>query len=77
MSLHLYRKRSPANGGKRAGAGRPATGRVRVPIRLTRAEKERLDLLRKGQPFGVYLGKLIMAQPVSPFAKFLQIQKPR
>lgn len=75
MSLRLHHKRSPTNGGKRPGAGRPLSGRVRVPVRLTKAELTRLNLLRKGKPYGVYLGPLIMAQPVSPFAKFLQLEK--
>lgn len=57
------------------GRGRPKTGRVRVVCRFTKAEKERLDQLRKTKPRGVYLGKLVMREPLSPFESFRLLKK--
>lgn len=57
-------------GGKRPGAGRPG-GTIRVELRLTRSEHQRLNLLRRGRSFGRFIGPLLMAQPLSPFDKLI------
>jgi len=57
-------------GGKRPGAGRPG-GTLRVELRLTRDEHQRLELLRRGRSFGRYIGPLLMAQPLTPFDKLI------
>lgn len=59
--------------------GRPKTGRSRYIIRFTEEEVSRLDVLRKAKAKkparGVYLGGLIMAQPINPFEKFRLLKK--
>lgn len=57
-------------GGKRPGAGRPG-GSIRVELRLTHVEHQRLNLLRRGRSFGRFIGPLLMAQPLSPFDKLI------
>lgn len=57
-------------GGKRPGAGRPLSHRIAYEIRLTDEERDRMDALRASKPRGVWLGKLILAQPLSPFQRF-------
>jgi hypothetical protein len=57
------------------GPGRPKSGRKRVVCRFSPAELTRLDQLRKTKARGVFLGKLIMAQPLDPFAAFRLLKK--
>lgn len=56
-------------------AGRPKTGRSRVVIRLTKPERERLDTLRKRKARGVYVGDLVMKQPLNAFDQFRILKK--
>lgn len=56
-------------------AGRPKTGRLRVPVTLLPAELKRLDQLRKSKPRGIYVGKILMEQPLDPFAAFRALKK--
>lgn len=60
---------------KKGKPGRPKTGRVRSVVRFSKPESDRLDLLRKKTARGVYLGGLIMAQPLNPFDKFKLLQR--
>lgn len=63
----------------RKTSGRPKTGRARYIIRFTGEEIERLDSLRKSkakkQARGVYLGGLVMKQPLNPFEKFRLLRR--
>lgn len=60
-------------------SGRPKTGRARYIIRFTDEEIERLDSLRKSKAKkparGVYLGMLVMKQPLNPFEKFRLLRR--
>jgi hypothetical protein len=55
--------------------GRPKVYRQRVAVTFSKAELERIDTLRKAKPRGVYLGALVMTQPLDPFTKFRQLQR--
>lgn len=57
------------------GPGRPKTGRFVVAVRLTKDETKRLDSLRRNKARGVYLGKLIMDQPLNAFDTFRLLKK--
>jgi hypothetical protein len=64
----------PAKKGRKLG--RPKTGRKRTVCRFTQPEIDRLNTLRRKKSRGVYLGSLIMAQPLNPFDKFKLLAKP-
>jgi len=49
------------------GPGRPKSGRIRTVCRFTKEEIKRLDQLRGSKARGVYLGKLVLSQPLDPF----------
>lgn len=55
--------------------GRPKSDRKRVVVRLSPPEIKRLDQLRKSKARGVYVGKLLMEQPLDPFAAFRALKK--
>jgi len=57
------------------GPGRPKSNRLRTVCRFTKEERTRLDQLRKSKPRGVYLGKIVMAQPLDPFDAFHRLKK--
>lgn len=55
--------------------GRPKTGRKGALCRFTKPELDRLDTLRRKKPRGVYLGLLVMAQPLDPFEQFKLLKR--
>lgn len=59
----------------RNSPGRPKTGRKRRVMRFTQDELDRLDLIRRKDARGVFLGKLIMAAPLNPFDRFKLLAK--
>ena len=63
-------------GGKRPGAGRPG-GHVRVTLYLTKAERARLDFLRKGRSCGRYVGPLLLQIPLSPYEQLMLKSQPK
>lgn len=64
-----------SRGGKRVGAGRPKANRKVVEVGFTEEELARCDALRGSKARGVWLGKLILSQPLSPFQKFSVLRK--